>query len=617
MFTTNFRFFMPKNFFRTTLLFINRIKRYGYYYITSSQTNKRILFASLAGFSFQLNGIEDIKQQKNLINNSHFTHPEQSEGWECMYTDNTIKVFRKKRQGNDGSQYFEYQCIGTYKDISVEDFIQAQYDIDYRREWDGNIKRLEILEEDYSTGFKLVRWETKYPYPLYPRLYIYLQQTFIDEKAKTVLILNKAVDEQTYSDSSSGSNNCVRVTDYDSKLFVRAHEELNKNGLDFVLIYHDDPKAPIPKRIYDFGVNVIGPSFLSSVHSAALKLAKDKNLEKEIRKTQRQRIVIGIENNNEDYGENCEQNQEHHQQQTISICLIFLFTTRNFYKLVLVKTKILYKEIQLKHLTFGKSVVLINCFFQKVLIMNVEIESIELTDPVQHNVDSAAATNPKFNHDMTDGKKSLDFEEPNETNGSGILPKSRSWIKLNVGGKLFMTTIQTLCRESGSFLARLSQEDHSLPSEMDESGFYLIDRDSDYFSSVLNYLRHGKVILDHGLSEEGLREEAEFYNLPKLIALCKERIADREKQRKSLTKHVYRVLQCHEDELTNVISAMSDGWKFEQLVPISQSSHPSESGQPEYLCVVSREYPVSANASQGNEAASDRAQFLQMKAMNG
>jgi len=152
-----------------------------------------------------------------------------------------------------------------------------------------------------------------------------------------------------------------------------------------------------------------------------------------------------------------------------------------------------------------------------------------------------------------------------------------------------MTTIQTLCRESGSFLARLSQEDRSLPSEKDESGFYLIDRDSDYFSSVLNYLRHGKVILDHGLSEEGifdnlsifskssirnpdfflsrpipvltssstknifyfvyswginpkdfifflkgLREEAEFYNLPKLIALCKERIADRERQRKSL-----------------------------------------------------------------------------------
>ena len=50
---------------------------------------------------------------------------------------------------------------------------------------------------------------------------------------------------------------------------------------------------------------------------------------------------------------------------------------------------------------------------------------------------------------------------------------------------------------------------------------------------MLNYLRHGKLVLDHGLSEEGLREEAEFYNLPKLIALCNERIADREKQKKA------------------------------------------------------------------------------------
>jgi hypothetical protein len=31
----------------------------------------------------------------------------------------------------------------------------------------------------------------------------------------------------------------------------------------------------------------------------------------------------------------------------------------------------------------------------------------------------------------------------------------------------------------------------------------------------------------------GLREEAEFYNLPKLIALCNERIAEREKLKKT------------------------------------------------------------------------------------
>ena len=74
------------------------------------------------------------------------------------------------------------------------------------------------------------------------------------------------------------------------------------------------------------------------------------------------------------------------------------------------------------------------------------------------------------------------------------------------------------------------------------------------------------MIINRDLAEEGVLEEAEFYNVADLIRLIKERIISRDvRPVKDSKKHGYRVLQCHEDELTQMVSTMSDGWKFEQV----------------------------------------------------
>ncbi|XP_065255415.1 BTB/POZ domain-containing protein KCTD17 isoform X1 [Emys orbicularis] len=198
------------------------------------------------------------------------------------------------------------------------------------------------------------------------------------------------------------------------------------------------------------------------------------------------------------------------------------------------------------------------------------------------------------------------------------------WVRLNVGGTVFLTTRQTLCREQKSFLCRLCQGEE-LQSDQDETGAYLIDRDPTYFGPILNFLRHGKLVLNKDMAEEVLfrdqqqaqdghqktrlntynnnqdslprvLEEAEFYNIGPLIRIIKDRLEEKNYTVTQVPpKHVYRVLQCQEEELTQMVSTMSDGWRFEQLVNIGSSYNYGNEDQTEFLCVVSKELYNSPN----------------------
>ena len=90
------------------------------------------------------------------------------------------------------------------------------------------------------------------------------------------------------------------------------------------------------------------------------------------------------------------------------------------------------------------------------------------------------------------------------------------WITLNVGGKHFTTSRSTLlAKEPLSMLARMFADDNNVylmtPSATDSAGAYLIDRSPEYFEPILNYLRHGDVILDKHVNPKGVMEEAVFY----------------------------------------------------------------------------------------------------------
>ncbi|XP_033220598.1 BTB/POZ domain-containing protein KCTD9 isoform X3 [Belonocnema kinseyi] len=134
------------------------------------------------------------------------------------------------------------------------------------------------------------------------------------------------------------------------------------------------------------------------------------------------------------------------------------------------------------------------------------------------------------------------------------IARCSDWVTLNVGGKYFSTTRSTLInKEPMSMLARMFTDREECewrlpPSKRDQSGAFLIDRSPIYFEPLLNYLRHGQLILDLNLNSKGVLEEARFYGIEGAVSILEEMAIDEEKREKgtaSLTRHdVLKAIMC-------------------------------------------------------------------------
>ncbi|PIO54222.1 hypothetical protein TELCIR_24420, partial [Teladorsagia circumcincta] len=86
---------------------------------------------------------------------------------------------------------YEYKCVGSYYDISPNYFLDVQNEVEFRRQWDSNVMRLELLKEEDE--HELIRWVQKYPYPLYPREYVYARRTWVSEDSHTIIVDSEVV----------------------------------------------------------------------------------------------------------------------------------------------------------------------------------------------------------------------------------------------------------------------------------------------------------------------------------------------------------------------------------------------------------------------------------------
>jgi len=84
-------------------------------------------------------------------------------------------------------------------------------------------------------------------------------------------------------------------------------------------------------------------------------------------------------------------------------------------------------------------------------------------------------------------------------------------IRLNIGGHLFVTTKSTLLSRGENFFTPLLNG--KLNSHKDESGAFFIDRNGKYFEPILDFLRHGDLVVPTDLSLSLVLKEANFYSI--------------------------------------------------------------------------------------------------------
>jgi len=87
---------------------------------------------------------------------------------------------------------------GYYDDISPEEFLDTQLDIDYRKKWDDTVLKLEIIESDKKNSQDFIYWEMKWPTMFSNRDYLFARRHLVDKDQQSMVILSKFVDVKLF-----------------------------------------------------------------------------------------------------------------------------------------------------------------------------------------------------------------------------------------------------------------------------------------------------------------------------------------------------------------------------------------------------------------------------------
>lgn len=159
-------------------------------------------------------------------------------------------------------------------------------------------------------------------------------------------------------------------------------------------------------------------------------------------------------------------------------------------------------------------------------------------------------------------KRSKEFQDKKE-------PALNDVLRLNVGGKIYMTTRATLCSDDDSMLALMFQPASNFAPPAQEDGSVFLDRNPATFEYILDYLRNGCCLVGPPPSEllQLLCADADFFGLIRLKAACDVLVEKAEKVAKSVFFH-------YERGVCDIAQMNAAEWKDYRAVGVLQA--PSE-----------------------------------------
>ncbi|XP_003692055.1 stAR-related lipid transfer protein 7, mitochondrial-like isoform X2 [Apis florea] len=191
------------------------------------------------------------------------------EGWRPYIERQDMLIWRREEPNFGG--LFSYKVYGTFSDVTAEDFLQTQIDLEYRKKWDATARELQVVDTDPSlqksddSGIDIIYWETIWPRLFMNRDYVYQRRWVIDKEKQLIIIISKVTEHPNVPNKPG----IYRVTTYWSYMVIRPYTELHQPGIEFGLTYFDDPGVNIPSTITSWVTMTGLPDFLLRMRHAS------------------------------------------------------------------------------------------------------------------------------------------------------------------------------------------------------------------------------------------------------------------------------------------------------------------------------------------------------------